>query len=174
MLEAEIARRGPNGPSTAAAGSRNPPASHAENDRAASAAADPVASAPVRLEDRLLESRMRLAGLEETRRRLEGNANPSASRPLKELYSKEATLDRMEDDIDLLRRMYTDIAERASQTKVDLAVAQPPMRLLEPATTPDQPVPTGRTRTIGVGVLAGLILSACFVLAGDLRRHARK
>ena len=72
-------------------------------------------------------------------------------------------------ELELQRRVYVETAARLAQAKIELAGAVAPLRLIDAAAVPDRPLPTGRRRTVALGLLAGLILAACLVIAREWR-----
>lgn len=121
---------------------------------------------PPSLEDRLAESRTRGKVLAEAQKRLKRSA---AANTLGDAYSNEFELVRLENDVELRRKVYMDLGERLEQARVELASTPRPLRVLDAAAVPNHPLHGTRTRTVALGLLAGLVLAACFVVAREWR-----
>jgi uncharacterized protein involved in exopolysaccharide biosynthesis len=116
------------------------------------------------LEDRLAESRKRGALAQEARKRLK----PSEI-ALGKAYGNEFELVRLENEVELRRTVFMEFGARLQATGVELASTPRPLRVLDRAAVPNYPLPGTRTRTVALGLLGGLILAACLVVAREWR-----
>src|SRR5687768_2184221 len=119
------------------------------------------------LEDRLAQSRAQRESLMEARRRL-GRSGRAAA--LGETYANEFEMVRLENEVEVRRKLFMDLSERLQSTRVQLASQPKPLRVLDRAVAPDGPLPSRRNRTVGLGVIAGLVLAGCLVVAKEWRR----
>lgn len=124
------------------------------------------------LGDRLAESRRRGAALAETERRLAGSGPAGEKNPLGQLYSREFELVRLENEVEVRRDVYMSFASDLEQARIELASSPKPLRLLEAPAVPDTPLPGTRSRTIALGLLAGLVLAACLLVAREWRAQS--
>lgn len=128
----------------------------------------PLPNVPT-IEERLAESRARGAVLEEARKRLARSGKASA---LGEAYASEFALVRLENDVELRRKVYMDLGERTEKRRAELASNPRPLRVLEAAAVPNAALPGTRRRTVALGLLSGLVLAACVVVAREWRARA--
>jgi uncharacterized protein involved in exopolysaccharide biosynthesis len=117
------------------------------------------------LEARLAESRARAAGLADAQKR-----QGAGSGALGDAYAKEFELVRLENAVELRRRLYMDLGERAEKAGAELASNPRPLRVLEAAAVPNAPMPGTRKRTVALGLLSGLVIAGCLVVAREWRR----
>ncbi|CAN5730682.1 hypothetical protein BH24ACI5_BH24ACI5_07830 [soil metagenome] len=103
------------------------------------------------LEQQLEQARLALAAIEQ---QLAGKVTPGR---------------RSEVDLEIQRRVYLDMGARHAQARIEAAGAPPPLRLIDAAAVPDTPLPTGRKRTVALGLLAGLVLASCVVIVREWR-----
>jgi putative tyrosine kinase-like protein len=109
------------------------------------------------LEERLRESRV-----------------STASTPSGQQYATEFELVRLENEVEVRRKVYMDVAERLEKARVQLTATTSPLQLVERAEVPKQPLPRASKRTVALGFLAGLVLAACLVVSREWRLSTRK
>ena len=121
-----------------------------------------LAEKRTQLDQQMEEARLAIVEVE---RQLLGTPRPasmpSSSQPARGL--SPAT------ELEMQRRVYIETAARLAQSRIELAGAGAPLRLIDAAAVPAAPLPAGRRRTIALGLLAGLILAACLVIAREWR-----
>jgi uncharacterized protein involved in exopolysaccharide biosynthesis len=84
-------------------------------------------------------------------------------------YSTPSEVDKLEADIEIGRRVYIDAGARHKQARAELATAIPPLRVIDRPVVPSHPLPGTRKRNVALGVLAGLVLAGCIVVAREWR-----
>jgi uncharacterized protein involved in exopolysaccharide biosynthesis len=89
-------------------------------------------------------------------------------------FARQFELVRLEDEVQVKREVFMDLADQLERVRLEVAGAPIPLRLVEPAMTPKYPLAGTGKRTIALGVLAGLVLAACFVVAREWRLSAHR
>jgi uncharacterized protein involved in exopolysaccharide biosynthesis len=115
------------------------------------------------LEQQMEQARRALVDVEQE---LAGSRGTSATAPPTLKSSERA---RSATELDIQRRVYIEMGARLAQARIELAGAPAPLRLIDAAAVPDVPLPRGRQRTVALGLLAGLVLAACFVIVREWR-----
>ena len=93
---------------------------------------------------------------------------------LGQLYAREFELMRLENEVEVRRQVYMDVAGRLEETRLALTATPSPLQLVERAAVPRYSLPGTAKRTIALGLLAGLVLAACFVVSREWRLSARR
>jgi uncharacterized protein involved in exopolysaccharide biosynthesis len=89
-------------------------------------------------------------------------------------YSKQFDLLRLENEVEVRRAVFMDVADKLERIRLDVAATPSPVHLVEPAIVPTYPLPGTGKRTIALGALAGLVLAACFVVSREWRLSAAR
>ena len=89
---------------------------------------------------------------------------------LTQLYGKETELARLETEFDLTKKVYTDVATRYEQARLQVVSRTAQLQLLDSALPPDRPVSPRPVRDAAIAVTVGLIVSILGALLFDLRR----
>ena len=124
------------------------------------------------IEIQLAESRAKYAALESRRREIAGTRGLGGkSLPLlSRLYQSEIELARLELDLKLRERIYTDLAAKYEQSRIDVASRTNQIQLIDAAPVPDTRVsPTVRLNTV-LGGMLGLLAALLVVVAGTYLR----
>lgn len=117
------------------------------------------------LTDRLAESERR--GNEASR---QGPGRTAPGRSLvNERYTNEFALVRLENEVEVRRDVFMKLDERLERDRAALAATPQPLRVVQTAVVPDQPVRSTRSRTVALATIAGLILAGCFIVAREWR-----
>ena len=88
---------------------------------------------------------------------------------VEDAFAKELELSRLEMEVDVRRSVYADLSRRSEEARVNQTIAAAPMRVVDPPAVPAAPLPGTRSRTVAVGILAGLVLGAAVVIAREWR-----
>jgi uncharacterized protein involved in exopolysaccharide biosynthesis len=110
------------------------------------------------LEERLAESRVEARG----------------SNGIDRVYAREFELVRLENEVEVRRKVYMDVAGRLEEARVKLTATVSPLQLVERAPVPQRPLPGTAKRTIALGFLAGLVLAACLVVSREWQMSRRR
>lgn len=86
---------------------------------------------------------------------------------LSDLYTKELEFVRLETEAETKRTVFIDASARHEELRLAIEASPPPLQLLEPPVLPERPLPSGRTRTVGLGFLAGLLVALLIVVIRD-------
>ena len=115
-----------------------------------------------------LEAEHRLAAYKQT----QGITRRSGVPPAPSRASDDTNLRKLEDEAEILRKVYVELGARRELARFEMESATPPLRVIDKAAVPTEPLPSTRTRTIALGLLAGLVLAACLVIAREWRARA--
>jgi uncharacterized protein involved in exopolysaccharide biosynthesis len=121
------------------------------------------------IDDLLARSRTEVADLEKQRAQLVaivGPLNVSRVPQLSELYKRETEIARLETDYELAKRIYIDVANRYQGARLQVAARSAQLQVIDPALTPNGPLPRRLTSRTAMGVIIGLVLG---VLAAFVR-----
>jgi uncharacterized protein involved in exopolysaccharide biosynthesis len=123
-------------------------------------------------------SRGRLAALEEQRRELR-DVKKLGGRELKELsdlYARQIELDRLQNNYDLAKKVYTDLRVRYEQTRSEGVGSSAVLQVVDHAIRPDRPLSRQTTKSTALGFAVGFMVAALAALALDSRqpREARR
>ncbi len=121
------------------------------------------------LEYQMTTTRNRIAQLERERDaivRLLNLSGPDMAQ-LRQLYGKRMELARLETEYDLAERIYTDVASRGEQTRIDAAGRATGLQLIEKAAKPSSPIP----RNALVIVALAILVSGVMAVAAALLHH---
>ena len=122
------------------------------------------------------QSRAEVASLERQRTRLleaTGLKGNQLTR-LTQLYEREATLERLDLERKLARKSYEDVAAKYQGAKLATIGRTPQLQVVDPALVPNRPEGRYLVRNVLLGVLAGLLLGAVFILGRDASRDRRR
>lgn len=89
---------------------------------------------------------------------------------LGELYARELELSRLETEYAAASRIYSELAARYEQARLDGFQSRPLVRVMEPETAAGSPLPRGRLRKTLLAVFAGLLLGLALAVAIDARQ----
>jgi uncharacterized protein involved in exopolysaccharide biosynthesis len=89
-------------------------------------------------------------------------------------YSKQFDLVRLENEVEVRRAIFMDVADQLARVRLQVAATASPVQLLEPATVPKYSLTGTGKRTIALGALAGFVLAACFVVSREWRLSTRR
>lgn len=89
-------------------------------------------------------------------------------------YMKQFELVRLENEVEVRRAVFMDVADELERVRLEVAATPSPLNLVEPAVVPKYPLAGTGKRTIALGVLAGLVLAACFVVSREWRLSVRR
>lgn len=70
----------------------------------------------------------------------------------------------LDTELEMRRRVYVDFASRLAIARIEHDALGGPLRLMDPSTVPGQPLPSHRSRTVALGLLAGLVAAASVVI----------
>jgi uncharacterized protein involved in exopolysaccharide biosynthesis len=121
------------------------------------------------LEYQVTTTRNRIAQLERERDaivRLLNLSGPDMAQ-LRQLYGKRMELARLETEYDLAQRIYTEVALRGEQTRIDAAGHSTGLQLIEQAAKPSSPIP----RNALVIVTLAILVSGVLAVAAALLHH---
>jgi hypothetical protein len=112
----------------------------------------------VRLQLEIATGRARLAALERRRHTLVSVRKLGASelKGLTTLYERQIEIARLQDQYDMSRRVFVDLAQRHDQASGELMAASAYLQVVDAAVQPDRPLSRRTTRTLIVGLLMGL------------------
>lgn len=120
-------------------------------------------------------SRTRLAALERQQREMivVGKLGGDRFGELSNLYRRTSELARLENNLDLARRIYGDLTVKYEQSRAESVGTMVQLQVVDEAVTPEQPLPRRRTQTAALGLTAGLVLGGLAALAwGSLADRA--
>lgn len=120
-----------------------------------------------RLDEAVATARTELSSLESQRGRLlRHSAAASDSLPrLIQLYEREATLQRLQQEHDLARKALNDATERYQGARLAALAATPQLTVLEPGTPPAEPLPRHRARNAAIGLVFGGALGILYAFS---------
>jgi uncharacterized protein involved in exopolysaccharide biosynthesis len=125
-----------------------------------------VSTAYADLQKQVARSRATLAGLERQRRLLvdEQQLNRAALPALSKLYEAEEAVSKLEADYDMAIEVYTDLATRYEEARLQVGGRGVQLQLVDPAVPPSPSVQSG-TMTGIIGALLG-VLTGCALALG--------
>jgi uncharacterized protein involved in exopolysaccharide biosynthesis len=129
------------------------------------------------LEQQLSASRTRLSALEKQRAEImrTTDSGQAASVKLKELYTKETEIERLQTELQLSKQVFQDISNRYEQARIQVASRSPQLQLIDQAVPPDTPISPRVVRdTAFATVLAGAVAAALLLLFSVLRGQVRE
>jgi hypothetical protein len=115
----------------------------------------------------LATSRTRLAALERQQREMTviGKLGGNRFSELSDLYRRTSELARLENNLDLARRVYGDLTVRYEQSRTESVGSMVQLQIVDEAVTPESPLSRKRAQTGALGLTAGFILGALAALA---------
>jgi uncharacterized protein involved in exopolysaccharide biosynthesis len=123
----------------------------------------------------IVTSRTRLAALERQQREMTvvGKLGGDRFGELSTLYRRTGELARLENNLDLARRIYGDLTVKYEQSRAESVGTMVQLQVVDEAVTPEQPLPRKRTQSAALGLTAGLVLGGLAALAwGSLTDRA--
>lgn len=127
---------------------------------------DALAAKPAQVEKQFEDARVALAQAERQLLQYKGRIAPSA--PAR-ISSPKDELGRLQEEVEIKRLVYIDTGSRVQRARADLATTTPPLRIVDKAIPPAQPVSLPRSRRIALSALAGLIVAACMAVTLETR-----
>jgi uncharacterized protein involved in exopolysaccharide biosynthesis len=124
----------------------------------------------------LAKTRTELAGLESQRRALVDKYGLGGDKlkSLNSLYAKETQLARLQMDYDLVSRIYSDLATRYEQARIQVASRSTQLEVVDSALVPEVRIAPRRASTVALTTFFGLLAASTVVfLTHYLRIHAR-
>lgn len=104
------------------------------------------------------KSRARLAGLRRENDELLGRLRMDEAQPaLPALYQKEMTLKRLELELEVARKSYSDTASQFDQANLRIVGNRPVLQVVDPARPPDARVSPQRSVYAALGLLLGVV-----------------
>jgi succinoglycan biosynthesis transport protein ExoP len=122
-----------------------------------------------RLDEQVATSRARLSGLEKQKSELVDVRHLNANQLvlLNQLYEREAELGRLQMEDDLAKKVYTDVATRYEEARLQVAGKTAQLQVMDPAVVPDRPMSRHVVRNAAIAGTVGLLLCAIAVLFLD-------
>ena len=120
----------------------------------------------------IASTRARLAALEEQRRDLvevKKLGGPEL-RKLSDLYARQIELDRLQNNYDIAKKVYSDLRVRYEQTRSEGVGSTALLQVVDDAIRPDRPLSRGTAKSTALGFAGGFALAALAALALDSRR----
>ena len=123
----------------------------------------------------IASSRTRLAALERQQQEMLGVDKLGKERfgELSELYRRTIELARLENNVDLARRIYTDVTTRYEQSRAEAVGSMVQLQIVDPATPPDSPLSRKRAQAGVLGLTIGLVVAGIAALARGLLEDRR-
>ena len=84
-------------------------------------------------------------------------------------FARAFELLRLENDVEVGREVYMDLSREIQIARLEHQAQPRPLRMVDPPSVPEAPLPGSRNRTIALGTIAGLILAACVVVGREWR-----
>jgi hypothetical protein len=109
------------------------------------------------LQFQIAMSRARVAGLEREQREI---AAASRAGEIGQLYRNELLVARLENNYELAKRVYSDLAVRYEQSRVESVGNMVQLQIVDPATPPDRPMPRKRAESGLLGLAAAFFLAS--------------
>jgi uncharacterized protein involved in exopolysaccharide biosynthesis len=116
-------------------------------------------------------SRTRLAALERQQREMlvVGKLGNGRFEELSDLYRRTSELARLENNLDLEKRIYGDLTLRYEQSRAESVGSMVQLQIVDEAVTPEWPLPRKRAQATALGATGGLVFFALVVLAWRTR-----
>ena len=121
------------------------------------------------LDTQISTTRSWLAALEQERReiaRLRKIGGAELAR-LNELYRTQIQLARLQSNLELAKKVYSDIFLRSEEARTQAFGNSPQLQLVDEAFAPDRPLPAGRLRALLLGLIAGAFGAGLIALRFD-------
>lgn len=121
-------------------------------------------------------SRTRLAALERQQKEMTGarKLGDNRFRELSDLYRRTSELDRLEANLDLARKIYSDLTMKYEQSRAESVDSMVQLQIVDNAVTPERPLSRKRAQSAGLGLGVGTVLSCLAALAWGTRRETVK
>jgi uncharacterized protein involved in exopolysaccharide biosynthesis len=128
------------------------------------------------LEEEIATTRTRLAAFESRRAELieEMGLDDDEVAGLADLYDRQRQLSALQLEFDLSQTIYTDLAARYEQARLDIAKQSGRLSVVDPAIEPANPVSPNTTYNAGLAFLSGLILFSLLALFLDYLARAHR
>lgn len=110
------------------------------------------------LQFQIAMGRARLAGFERERQQI--SAAGGRAGEITQLYRNELAIARLENNYDLVKRVYSDLAVRYEQSRVDSVGNMVQLQIVDPATPPDRSMPRKRLESSLLGLAGGFFLAS--------------
>ena len=125
------------------------------------------------LEQQIADGSTMLAALEQERDELvqKGGVGGSTLAQLTEFYRKEIELAALQADFDLATRVYTDLATRYEQARVQVTSRSADLQVIDPAMPPARPVWPRRGLMTLTAVAGALLFGVILVIVGEFLRR---
>ena len=121
------------------------------------------------------KSRTQLSALEHQRDELTNGLKLGAKElpQLSQLYRHEIAVSRLDTEHELVKKIYSDLAMRYEQARIQVASNSAQLQLVDPALPPERPISPRRGRLTLVGGLLGFLLLAGVLVLWELTRTFR-
>jgi uncharacterized protein involved in exopolysaccharide biosynthesis len=118
------------------------------------------------LDYQIVTSRARLASLERQRREMVEVRGIGADqlKPLTELYARQIDLARYQNNYDLAKRVYSELAVRYEQSRAESVEERARLQMVDAAMPPERPLSRHRAQAGALGFATGLFASALAAL----------
>ncbi len=114
----------------------------------------------------IASSRTRLAALErQARETPAGKAGNGRFTEMTDLYRRTSELARLENNLDLARKIHDDLTLRYEQSRSQSVDSMVQLQIVDEATTPDRPVSRQRAQSTVLGFAVGLVSAVFLALA---------
>ena len=125
------------------------------------------------LDFQIATSRTGLAALQQQLRQIvevRKIGGPELTR-LSELYRRQIELARLESNLELAQKIHGDLRVRYEESRTQALGFSPQLQLVDDAVVPDRPMPRKRLRSVGIGLLTGLLGAGLIALVLEGRNR---